>query len=123
MKLTSATAPLDDYRIPAPPGAKPRHDYPWASDRFHPGILKGVIALHAGFAVRGINYAFWLDEPATVHRVVQSTMPATAHPPLPGAVMVRVPPVMSPVPKMSSKSPVPPSQVSVPMKLQVVVLS
>ena len=62
MKLTSATAPLDDYRIPAPPGAKPRHDYPWASDRFHTGILKGVIALHAGFAVRGINYAFWLDE-------------------------------------------------------------
>ena len=39
-----------------------RHDYPWASDRFHTWILEGVIDLYAGFAARGINYAFWLDE-------------------------------------------------------------
>jgi deoxyribodipyrimidine photo-lyase len=39
-----------------------RHDYPWASDRFHTWILAGVIDLYAGFAARGINYAFWLDE-------------------------------------------------------------
>ena len=39
-----------------------RHDYPWASDRFHTWILEGVVDLYAGFAARGINYAFWLDE-------------------------------------------------------------
>ena len=39
-----------------------RHDYPWASDRFHTWILEAVIDLHAGFAAAGINYAFWLDE-------------------------------------------------------------
>ena len=39
-----------------------RHDYPWASDRIHTWILEGVIDLYAGFAARGINYAFWLDE-------------------------------------------------------------
>ena len=39
-----------------------RHDYPWASDRFHTWILEGVIDLYAGFAARGIQYAFWLDE-------------------------------------------------------------
>ena len=38
-----------------------RHDYPWASDRFHTWILEGVVDLYAGFARRGINYAFWLD--------------------------------------------------------------
>ena len=99
------SAPLDDYRIHAPPDSRPRHggefvlywmqttqrahdnfalnfaieqadalglplqvyhglrhDYPWASDRFHTWILAGVIDLYAGFAARGINYAFWLDE-------------------------------------------------------------
>jgi deoxyribodipyrimidine photo-lyase len=103
--MSSLTAPLDDYRIHAPPDARPRHggefvlywmqttqrahdnfalnfaieqadalglplqvyhglrhDYPWASDRFHTWILEGVIDLYAGFAARGINYAFWLDE-------------------------------------------------------------
>lgn len=39
-----------------------RHDYPWASDRFHTWILQGVVDLYADFASRGINYAFWLDE-------------------------------------------------------------
>jgi photolyase PhrII len=39
-----------------------RHDYPWASDRFHIWILEGVVYLYAGFAARGIQYAFWLDE-------------------------------------------------------------
>ena len=39
-----------------------RHDYPWASDRFHTWILEGVVDLYSGFAARGINYAFWLDE-------------------------------------------------------------
>ena len=38
-----------------------RHDYPWASDRFHTWILEGVVDLYAGFAAQGINYAFWLD--------------------------------------------------------------
>jgi deoxyribodipyrimidine photo-lyase len=37
-----------------------RHDYPWASDRFHTWILESVVDLQAGFAARGINYAFWL---------------------------------------------------------------
>ena len=98
-------APLDDYRIHAPPDSKPRpggefvlywmqvtqrahdnfalnfaieqadvlglplqvyhglrHYYPWASDRFHTWILEGVVDLYSGFAARGINYAFWLDE-------------------------------------------------------------
>jgi deoxyribodipyrimidine photo-lyase len=39
-----------------------RHDYPWASDRFHTFILEGVIDLYAGFEARGIQYAFYLDE-------------------------------------------------------------
>jgi len=38
-----------------------RHDYPWASDRFHTWILESVADLYAAFAVKGINYAFWLD--------------------------------------------------------------
>jgi deoxyribodipyrimidine photo-lyase len=38
-----------------------RHDYPWANDRFHTWILQSVIDLYAGFAAKGINYAFWLD--------------------------------------------------------------
>ncbi len=37
-----------------------RHDYPWANDRFHTWILESVIDLSAGFAAKGINYAFWL---------------------------------------------------------------
>ena len=39
-----------------------RHDYPWASDRLHTFILQGVVDLYAGFAARGIQYAFYLDE-------------------------------------------------------------
>jgi len=38
-----------------------RHDYPWASDRLHTFILQGVVDLYAGFAARGIQYAFYLD--------------------------------------------------------------
>ncbi len=38
-----------------------RHDYPWASDRFHSWILESVIDLQADFAAKEINYAFWLD--------------------------------------------------------------
>jgi deoxyribodipyrimidine photo-lyase len=38
-----------------------RHDYPWASDRFHTWILEGAVDLYTGFAARGIQYAFWLD--------------------------------------------------------------
>jgi deoxyribodipyrimidine photo-lyase len=38
-----------------------RHDYPWASDRFHTWILESVVDLYAAFEAKGINYAFWLD--------------------------------------------------------------
>ncbi len=38
-----------------------RHDYPWASDRFHTWILESVADLYEGFAAKGIQYAFWLD--------------------------------------------------------------
>ncbi len=38
-----------------------RHDYPWANDRFHTWILESVMDLYAGFAAKGIHYAFWLD--------------------------------------------------------------
>ncbi|MDH4132811.1 MAG: deoxyribodipyrimidine photo-lyase, partial [Gemmatimonadota bacterium] len=37
-----------------------RHDYPWASDRFHTWILESVVDLYADFAAKGIQYAFWL---------------------------------------------------------------
>jgi hypothetical protein len=37
-----------------------RHDYPWASDRFHTWILEAVVDLYAEFAAR-IQYAFWLS--------------------------------------------------------------
>ena len=39
-----------------------RDDYPWASDRLHTFILQGVVDLYAGFAARGIQYAFYLDD-------------------------------------------------------------
>ena len=38
-----------------------RHDYPWASDRFHSWILESVVDLYADFAAKGIQYAFWLS--------------------------------------------------------------
>lgn len=38
-----------------------RHDYPWASDRFHTWILEAVVDLYEDFAAKGIPYAFWLD--------------------------------------------------------------
>ena len=38
-----------------------RHDYPWASDRFHTWILESVADLYADFEAKGIQYAFWLD--------------------------------------------------------------
>ena len=44
-----------------------RHDYPWASDRFHTWILQSVIDLQADFAALGIHYAFWLDRSVGEH--------------------------------------------------------
>ena len=38
-----------------------RHDYPWASDRFHSFILESAVDLYHGFAERGIRYAFYLE--------------------------------------------------------------
>jgi photolyase PhrII len=38
-----------------------RHDYPWASDRFHTWMLQSVVDLYHDFAERGIQFAFWLD--------------------------------------------------------------
>ena len=38
-----------------------RHDYPWASDRFHTWILESVVDLYQAFEEAGINYTFWLD--------------------------------------------------------------
>ncbi len=38
-----------------------RHDYPWASDRFHTFILESAIDLYRGFGERGIQYAFYLE--------------------------------------------------------------
>ena len=38
-----------------------RHDYPWASDRFHTFILESAVDLCHGFADRGIQYAFYLE--------------------------------------------------------------
>ena len=38
-----------------------RHDYPWASDRFHTWILQSVPDLHTDFSAKGIQYAFWLS--------------------------------------------------------------
>jgi deoxyribodipyrimidine photo-lyase len=38
-----------------------RHDYPWASDRFHTWILESVVDLYADFEALGIPYGFWLD--------------------------------------------------------------
>jgi len=41
-----------------------RHDYPWASDRFHTFILESAVDLYHGFAERGIRYAFYLETAA-----------------------------------------------------------
>ncbi len=38
-----------------------RHDYPWASDRFHTFILESARDLYWGFGERGIQYAFYLE--------------------------------------------------------------
>ena len=38
-----------------------RHDYPWASDRFHTFILESAVDLYHGFADRDIQYAFYLE--------------------------------------------------------------
>jgi deoxyribodipyrimidine photo-lyase len=38
-----------------------RHDYPWASDRFHTWILESAIDLYRAFEEKGIHYAFWLS--------------------------------------------------------------
>ena len=38
-----------------------RHDYPWASDRFHTFLLETVVDLYAEFDALGIQYAFYLE--------------------------------------------------------------
>jgi deoxyribodipyrimidine photo-lyase len=38
-----------------------RHDYPWASDRFHTFLLETVADLDADFEELGIQYAFYLE--------------------------------------------------------------
>ncbi len=38
-----------------------RHDYPWASDRFHTFLLESVVDLYAEFDLLGIQYAFYLE--------------------------------------------------------------
>lgn len=46
-----------------------RHDYPWASDRFHTFLLESASDLYDEFDERGIQYAFYLerdgDDPAS----------------------------------------------------------
>ncbi len=67
-----------------------RHDYPWASDRFHTWILQSVIDLSADFAALGINYAFWLDRstgaytewPAGMRPAGRGNRPGETPPPL-----------------------------------------
>jgi hypothetical protein len=38
-----------------------RHDYPWASDRFHTFLLESVSDLYGEFDELGIQYAFYLE--------------------------------------------------------------
>jgi deoxyribodipyrimidine photo-lyase len=38
-----------------------RHDYPWASDRFHTFLLETAADLYPEFEARGIQYAFYLQ--------------------------------------------------------------
>jgi deoxyribodipyrimidine photo-lyase len=50
-----------------------RHDYPWASDRFHTFLLETAADLYREFAELGIQYAFYLgrDPPAAVSPLVE----------------------------------------------------
>lgn len=57
-----------------------RHDYPWASDRHHTFILESARDLVAGFAERGIQYAFYLETRAEQERrPAQSPLVALAN--------------------------------------------
>ncbi|MEO8636759.1 MAG: deoxyribodipyrimidine photo-lyase [Gemmatimonadales bacterium] len=60
--LNFAIEQANELRLPLQVYHGLRHDYPWASDRFHTWILESVIDLSADFAAKGINYAFWLDQ-------------------------------------------------------------
>ena len=53
-----------------------RADYPWASDRIHTFILESAVDLYAGFARRGIQYAFYLETPNA--RIGESPLTALA---------------------------------------------
>ncbi|MBP6670649.1 MAG: deoxyribodipyrimidine photo-lyase [Gemmatimonadales bacterium] len=59
--LNYAIARADELGLPVLVYHGLRHDYPWASDRFHTWILESVADLYADFEAKGIQYAFWLD--------------------------------------------------------------
>ncbi len=59
--LNFAIEQADELNLPVLAYFGIRHDYPWASDRFHTWMLQGVADLYEDFAERGIQFAFWLD--------------------------------------------------------------
>ena len=59
--LNYAIAQADALGVPVLVYHGLRHDYPWASDRLHTFVLESVVDLYAGFAEKGIQYAFYLD--------------------------------------------------------------
>lgn len=59
--LNWAAARANDLGLPLLVYQGLRHDYPWASDRFHTFILESAADLGAAFARRGIQYALYLD--------------------------------------------------------------
>ncbi|MDX2194084.1 MAG: deoxyribodipyrimidine photo-lyase [Gemmatimonadales bacterium] len=59
--LNEAIAHADALGVPVLVYHGLRADYPWASDRLHTFILESVVDLAAGFAEKGIQYAFHLD--------------------------------------------------------------
>lgn len=66
--LNFAVEQANDLGIPLLVYQGLRHDYPWASDRFHTFILEAATDLYRGFEARGIRYAFHLpsrDDRAT----------------------------------------------------------
>jgi len=55
-----------------------RHDYPWASDRFHTFLLETAADLYAELGALGIQYAFYLErdgDDAAVRRAVGRPSP------------------------------------------------
>jgi photolyase PhrII len=64
--LNFAIEQANALRVPVQVYHGLRHDYPWASDRFHTWILESVVDLYHDFAARGINYAFWLSRASGV---------------------------------------------------------